>query len=223
MWVISLALGLTGAALAVPVAVLLVECLAALLPEAFRMPPTPDERPFPMTILVPAHNEEGGIASTVRGLLRDLGPEDRLDVIADNCTDGTARVAREAGAEVVEREDPDLRGKGHAIAFGLRHLDHQPPDVVVLVDADCRIEAGSLATLAGLADAHHRPVQAEYLIATPEDSTPLSAVSGLALLVRNRVRPRGLRRLGLPCHLTGSGMAFPLSLIHISEPTRPTT
>ena len=65
----------------------------------------------------------------------------------------------------------------------------------------------------GADPARDRPVQAEYLIATPEDSTPLSAVSGLAVLVRTRVRPRGLRRLGLPCHLTGSGMAFPWAVL----------
>jgi hypothetical protein len=81
------------------------------------------------------------------------------------------------------------------------------------VDADCRLDPGGLGILARLAHAHARPVQAEYLIATPEKSTPVSAVSGLAVLVRNRVRPRGLRRLGLPCHLTGSGMAFPWAVL----------
>jgi cellulose synthase/poly-beta-1,6-N-acetylglucosamine synthase-like glycosyltransferase len=54
-----------------------------------------------------------------------------------------------------------------------------------------------------------RPVQAEYLLALPSKTDARSALSGLAFLVRNLVRPRGLHRLGLPCQLTGTGMAFP--------------
>ena len=86
------------------------------------------------------------------------------------------------------------------------------------MDADCRLSEHGVATLALLADAHQRPVQGEYLIAAPENPTPLSAVSSLAFLVRNRVRPRGLRRLGLPCHLTGSGMAFPWAVLREAPP-----
>jgi cellulose synthase/poly-beta-1,6-N-acetylglucosamine synthase-like glycosyltransferase len=63
-------------------------------------------------------------------------------------------------------------------------------------------------------------VQGEYLLASPPGSSPLSRISELALLVRNRVRPRGLARLGLPCLLTGSGMAFPWSVLHGAPETR---
>ncbi len=219
MWLIELGLGLTATALVVPVGVLLVECLAALLPDSARMPPGDGQRLLSTAVLVPAHNEATGIAGTVRGLRRQLGSSDRLIVIADNCDDATAATARAAGAEVIERVDPDHRGKGHAIAFGLRHLDAGPPDIVALVDADCRLSDGGLQTLARLVGAHGRPVQGEYLIAAADDPTPLSAVSALAILVRNRVRPRGLRRLGLPCHLTGSGMAFPWTVLREAPPT----
>ena len=223
MWIVDVVLGLAAVAVAVPVGVLLVECLAAVLPEA------PDGRPegapspaaVRKVVLVPAHNEAPGISGTVRALRPQLGPSDRLVVIADNCDDGTARAAREAGAEVIERADPDHRGKGHAIAFGLRHLDPDPPDVVVLVDADCRLSENAVPDLAVRAVVHNRPVQGEYLIAAPEHPTPMSAVSALAIVVRNRVRPRGLRRLGLPCQLTGSGMAFPWAVLRESPPTGP--
>jgi len=57
------------------------------------------------------------------------------------------------------------------------------------------------------------PIQGEYLLAAPARSSPLARVSALALVVRNQVRPRGLDRLGFPCLLTGSGMAFPWPLL----------
>jgi cellulose synthase/poly-beta-1,6-N-acetylglucosamine synthase-like glycosyltransferase len=219
VWMIDLGLGLMVAALSVPVGVLLAECLAALLPEPVPVPSRDGQGPVRTAVLIPAHDEGAGIAGTVDQLLPQLDPSDRLVVIADNCTDSTAERARQAGAEVIERIDPNRRGKGHAIAFGLRQLDADPPDVVVLVDADCRLAEGGVRTLVRQAHAHDRPVQGEYLIAAPQNPTPLSVVSALALLVRNRVRPRGLRRLGLPCHLTGSGMAFPWRVLREAPPT----
>ena len=47
----------------------------------------------------------------------------------------------------------------------------------------------------------------------PPQPKPRDAVSALAFMVKNLVRPRGLNRLGLPCLLTGTGMAFPWSVI----------
>jgi cellulose synthase/poly-beta-1,6-N-acetylglucosamine synthase-like glycosyltransferase len=202
-----------------------------------------------IAVLVPAHDEAPQIGATLRALLPPFvaarvstlpsdraGPAaagHRLIVIADNCSDGTAAEARAAGAEgnrdgegevqvqveVIERQDPDRRGKGFAIAFGLRHLEADPPDVVVLIDADCHLAAGSLFDLARLAGASGRPVQAEYLLRAVPDPSPLGAIGALAVLVRNRVRPRGLHRLGLPCHLTGSGMAFPWRVLRDAPET----
>jgi cellulose synthase/poly-beta-1,6-N-acetylglucosamine synthase-like glycosyltransferase len=215
---LEVVLCLGGAALLLPGAILLVEALAALLPEP-RAAGDDDARPPPRTvILVPAHDEEGQIEGTVAALLADLPPRVSILVIADNCNDQTAALATRAGALAIERRDPSRVGKGHAISFALQHLDADPPEVVILVDADCRVSRGGLSILARRAARLGRPVQAEYLIAAPRDASPLVVVGALAILVRNRVRPRGLRWLGLPCHLTGSGMAFPwLVLRHAPE------
>jgi cellulose synthase/poly-beta-1,6-N-acetylglucosamine synthase-like glycosyltransferase len=208
--VLDAALLVLALVLAIPCAVLFLECLAALLPG--RPLRAAGDRPR-AAVVIPAHNEESGIGATVTALRAELGPGDRLLVVADNCSDGTAAVARAAGAEVIERRDPDRRGKGFAIVFALDHLAAAPPVAVILVDADCRISPGGLAQIAALAVAHDRPVQAEYLLGAPERPTPKGVLSALAILVRNRVRPLGLRRLGLPGHLTGSGMAFPWAVI----------
>jgi cellulose synthase/poly-beta-1,6-N-acetylglucosamine synthase-like glycosyltransferase len=218
-WILIVA----AAAVALPGAILLGECLASLLPAADRGRAAAQvliDRGRPrMAILVPAHNEQGGVAATVVGLLPQVASGDRLIVIADNCTDGTAAAAIAAGASVIERRDPERRGKGYAIQFGLEHLDADPPEVVVLVDADCRVSAGGIATIAARAAATGRPVQAEYLLGAPERPTAKGVISALAVLVRNRVRPRGLHRLGLPCHLTGSGMAFPWRVLRDAPET----
>lgn len=158
---------------------------------------------------MPAHNEAEVIAHTLAALTPQLTAQDRLIVVADNCTDHTAQIAREAGAIVLERSDRHRRGKGYALDYGLRSIAAAPPDVVVIVDADCRFERGSVRQLAQTALAQQRPVQAVYLLEQIEQPSLKESVSAFAFKVKNLVRPLGLARLNLPCLLTGTGMAFP--------------
>lgn len=206
------------AALLAPSLVFCVECLLGAL--ARRGGRAAGDGPRPATaVLVPAHDEEEVIEGTLRGLVAEIGEGDRILVVADNCSDRTAEVARRLAVEVVERRDPDRRGKGHALLFGLDHIAKDPPEVVVVVDADCALSPESLEALSRAARDSGRPAQAEYLLTAPERPTPRTAVSALAFLVRNKVRPLGLSTLGLPCHLTGSGMAFPWEVIRAAPPT----
>ena len=200
-----------GSALLVPSGVYFAECLSAVVSKGKPLPVL-GRRPS-LCVMVPAHNEAAGIALTVEGIRRQLVPGDRLLVIADNCSDTTAERARAAGATVLERFHDTERGKGYAISFGLAHLDGDPPEVVVLVDADCTLSDGAIDMLSRLALSEQRPMQAEYLLTAPDSPSPLARISALALIVRNRVRPLGLHLFDLPCHLTGTGMAFPWDLI----------
>jgi len=209
---LAIALVALSGLLAVPCLVLLVECLAARKIEAGGT--SAGVGPVRATVIIPAHDESLGIGGTVASLLPQLSRGDSLVVVADNCTDDTAAVARRAGATVLERTDPVRRGKGHAITFAVDALRADPPDVVVLVDADCRVApADGLARLVRAAASDGRPVQGEYLLGATERPSAHQVVSALAILVRNRVRPRGMYRLGLPCQLTGSGMAFPWPIL----------
>ena len=162
-----------------------------------------------VAVVIPAHNEATEIESTVRGVRKQLGNGDRVLVVADNCTDATAELARVAGAEVVERVDLSRRGKGYALDFGLKYLSLEPPDIVVFVDADSQMSPNLIETLAATSSVTGRPVQAKYLIVPPSASEVDFSVAGFAQIVKNFVRPIGLHNLGLPCQLTGSGMAFP--------------
>ncbi len=193
--------------LMLPFAWLTLEVVAALLPMR-RLAEALDQRPR-MAVLVPAHNEEAGLAATLQGISSHLRSGDRLLVIADNCADLTAEVARTEGAEVVERTDPNHRGKGYALDFGIRHLAADPPHVVVIVDADTEVKAWTIDALAAGVAHYGRPVQGVNLLDPPPGSGPAARISAFAFFFKNYVRPRGMDRLGLPCLLYGTGMAMP--------------
>ncbi|HXU72757.1 MAG TPA: glycosyltransferase family 2 protein [Polyangia bacterium] len=201
-------LGLLALA-ALPTLVFVVEVLAAL-PRARRGAAVVDPS-LRVAVLVPAHDEEAGIAATLATIRPQLREGDRLVVVADNCSDATADVARAAGADVFERSDDVHRGKSFAIASGVTYLAANEPDIVIVVDADCRVEAGAIDALR--AAAVERPAQAAYVMRAPDGAPPSRRLAELMFLVRNVVRPLGLQRLGVPCLLTGAGMAFPWSLI----------
>ena len=166
-----------------------------------------------VAVLIPAHNEASGIEATLRCLQAQLRAGDRVLVVADNCSDDTAALGRQAGAEVIERSDAVDRGKGFALDFGVRHLSARPPSMVLIVDADCLLDAGALDTLAALCSSSARPVQALYEMNAPTGAGLRARVSAFAWRVRNRVRPLGWWVVGAPCQLMGTGMAFPWALL----------
>lgn len=190
--------------------VLLIECIAAL----FEVTSTAHKiQASNVAVLVPAHNEEAVIANTLKSLKSTSFPHDKIVVIADNCTDATAEIARNANVTVIERQDSQKKGKGYALDYGLQFLENNPPEVVVFVDADCLVQRNALTLLTTLAMTTGRPVQASYLMEKPLQPTPRDSISAFAFKVKNLVRSRGMVRMNLPCLLAGTGMAFPWSVI----------
>lgn len=207
--IVDIVLLIVAAVLSVPLGVVTIQCFVALFARrSTRQDLLLGERPS-IVVLIPAHNEASIIARTLVSVRSHLGENDRIVVIADNCSDETAVVARSYGVEVRERREPLHQGKGYAIEYGLRTMASNPPDVVIMLDADCVIERGDLEQLAQTAADTGRPVQSVYLMNPPMDATPRDILSAFAFCIRNLVRPLGLHALGLPCLLTGSGMAFP--------------
>jgi cellulose synthase/poly-beta-1,6-N-acetylglucosamine synthase-like glycosyltransferase len=162
---------------------------------------------------VPAHNEAAGITATLQAILGQLAAGDRILIVADNCSDNTATIAAMEGAEVIERCNPDLRGKGYALDFGVRHLAEEPPEIVVIIDADCHAAPGSIERLVRRCALTQCPVQALYLMHNLPGANLKQRIAEFAWLVKNWVRPLGSQRLGVPCQLMGTGMAFPWALI----------
>lgn len=194
-----------AASAGLPLLMLAVECVVGAAPERkqdYDLPP-------PFAVLIPAHDEARGIAAVVQAVRAQLRPCDQMLVVADNCTDATAALASASGADVVERDDQDRRGKAYALAYGRAALRLRPTAVVIILDADCVPGPGALSRLAAHADRHGAAVQGCYLLGSPPAATPLVRVSTLAFMIKNLVRQRGLQRLGGGALLQGTGMAFP--------------
>ena len=190
------------------VAFLALECL---LGTAGRDGTGVQDDPPAYTVLMPAHDEARGIARAIDAVMAQLRACDSLLVVADNCSDDTAAVARSLGATVIERFDPDFRGKGHALEFGRAYLQGQADnaatgEVVIIVDADCIAMPGALARLAATPD---RVVQGAYLLESRADASAKVRISCFAFMIKNQVRQRALYRLAGVALLQGSGMAFP--------------
>ena len=196
-----------------PLAVLAVEGFCALCarPRSSTNPGTGS--PTRVAVLVPAHNEELGLPKTLADIVAGLRPGDRCVVVADNCQDGTAQAARQFPVEVLERSDQVRRGKGYALQHGIAHLKADPPDAVLVIDADCRVDPASLHILAEATAAWGCPVQGGNILYPPADSSFGNRVSAFAFHFKNHVRPLGLAQFGGPCLLFGTGMAFPWSIL----------
>jgi hypothetical protein len=208
---VSVLLLLMVIALAVPVEMFCLEVVLSLLPKRRRGRALPAEQPT-VAVLIPAHSEEAVLEGTLRTLMKAISPRTRVLVVADNCTDGTAAIARQCGAETIERQDATRRGKGFALDFGIRHLAANPPDAVVFLDADCRVAPDTVRLLGSAAVASQRPVQGLNLCDPDPAGPPLQMISGLAFRFKNLVRAAGLARLADVIHLSGTGMALPWRL-----------
>jgi cellulose synthase/poly-beta-1,6-N-acetylglucosamine synthase-like glycosyltransferase len=209
---VDVILFLIGLVLSLPALTLFAQVLASLR-KSREIEVSKGDR-LPVAVLVPAHNEELSLAKTLSSIIPQLKAADRLVVIADNCSDRTADIARQAGAQVTIRTEPSLRGKGYALEHGLEFLEQtQPPDVVVFVDADCQLENDCIDLLARRCSQSMRPVQAAYLMNPPRPPQKMASMVAFAWKVKDFVRPLGWHRLGLPCQLAGSGMAFPWQVV----------
>lgn len=158
-------------------------------------------------VVVPAHNESAVIESCLASLARLDWPEARfrLVVVAHNCTDTTAPLARAAYATVLERDDSAQRGKGYALQVAFEHSRKRAwADAVVVVDADTQVSPSLLEAFAAQIEAGAGVVQAHYGVRNPDESwrTGLLAIAHSAF---HGVRSRARERLGLSCGLRGNG------------------
>jgi cellulose synthase/poly-beta-1,6-N-acetylglucosamine synthase-like glycosyltransferase len=167
-------------------------------------------------LLIPAHDEAAVIAGALASAAAlDYPPDLRVVyVVADNCGDQTAAIAREAGATVYERRDDHLRAKGYALRWLLERLrdDHRVYDAYVIVDADSRLSPNFLRVMAASLANGERVVQARYRVHN-EDGAWTAGLRAVAFALFNHLRPLGRARFGWSAGLKGNGMCFSRAVI----------
>jgi cellulose synthase/poly-beta-1,6-N-acetylglucosamine synthase-like glycosyltransferase len=147
------------------------------------------------------------ISRCVRSVLGSAGSNATVFVVADNCTDQTAEMARKAGAQVLTRQDSEQRGKGYALRFAFDRLMLRGLEAFLVIDADSVVTSNlvseALARLGAGADA----IQCRYRV-TISTEAARTRLMDLALMAFNVVRPRGRDRLGLSAGLLGNGFGL---------------
>lgn len=199
----------TTVAVAVPVGYLAVLTVAGLPPHRRRHRLAPPETRF--AILVPAHDEEAGIAQTLASFDALDYPAGMFEVhvVADNCTDETAAIVRGSAWAVHERSAPDDPGKGPALNWLYDRLvdGGVPFDAVAVVDADTTLDTRFLTTMDDAVRNGAVAAQGHYSVRGAE-ATPATSFRFAALACRHHLRPLGRSRLGGSCGLYGNGMVF---------------
>jgi 1,2-diacylglycerol 3-beta-glucosyltransferase len=160
-------------------------------------------------IVIPAHNEEGGIAQAVKSCVGLDYPKDkyRIYVVADNCMDRTAQLAEQAGANCLVRTDPANRGKGYALEWAFARIVPLGHDAVLVMDADCTLEADALRVFDRCLGEGAQVLQANDVVSNPNES-PMTYVLAVGNVIENELFYAPKSRLGLAVFLRGTGMVF---------------
>lgn len=164
-----------------------------------------------LLFIVPAHNEELLIRACVRSLVALRYPRERcgIVVIADNCSDRTAEIARSAGARCLERADSTKPGKPHAIAWALEQLSLAQYDAVVIVDADTMVDANFAMQLvrAGGPAIAHVAIQGYFDVSNRTES-PITRMAAVLATATHRFAYALKSSAGINVPLVGNGMAI---------------
>ena len=175
-----------------------------------RPAPAPNAKPGErLLILVPAHNEESLLAECLDALARAASGYDAVEivVVADNCSDRTAEIARERGFRCVERHDASAPGKPPALAWAIEQEASRPYDAVAVVDADTIVAPDFCTALLAAGPWRGRAGQCRQRVRTLT-RTWLTGLSELLIESRYELALPLKARAGLNCPLTGTGMVF---------------
>jgi len=161
----------------------------------------------PLTVLVPAHNEEALIGRCIRSVLASASSGVDVLVVAHNCTDATAVRAEAAGAHVLVLNVPGQTGKGFALTYGFAATLAGPSLGVLVIDADSVIELGLIEKVQRQLMLGTTAMQCRYEISCSQDRRR-AKLTALAFHAFNVIRPRGRARLGLSAGILGNGFAL---------------
>lgn len=160
-------------------------------------------------IIIPAHNEEQNISTTLRSCAGLDYPKDKFQVfvIADNCSDKTAEIARRDGAICFERADDTRKGKGFALEWGFKRILAEGHEALVVLDADCQLDNQSLRLFDHYLKKGEKVLQANYVASNP-DMSAMSYAVAVGNLIENQLFYAPKSKLRLAVFLRGTGMFF---------------
>ena len=163
-----------------------------------------------LAFLIAAHDEEAALPLTLAALRGVIGQDDAIvHVVADNCHDRTAEVARAAGACVHERREIARPGKAAALNSLTAEVlaEDRSSEAFAIIDADARPDPGFLEGLRSALRPEVEVVQAVNLVEAAEEA-PLALVRRLAFHLKCELRPIAFEKLGCSVGLHGNGMCF---------------
>ncbi len=172
-------------------------------------------------MIVAAHNEEVVIGEMVKSLRNLDYPQQAYDifVIADNCTDATAQVARDAGAIVYERFNDKLRGKGHALEWMFDKIydmiDNDGKckyDFISVFDADNLVNKEFLTEMNREINKGYDVVQGSVDSKNPFDTWITTAYS-ISFWMVSRFFQNARYNLNMTCQLSGTGFCVSVPLL----------
>ncbi|MFC4776868.1 glycosyltransferase family 2 protein [Paenibacillus sp. GCM10023252] len=167
-------------------------------------------------VLVAAHNEEKVVGALIENLKNMDYPKELYEifVICDNCTDGTADIARSMGVHASVRNNARLRGKGYAIEWMLKELWGMPRqfDAIVMFDADNLVNTDFLRLMNDDLCAGHQVIQGYLDTKNPDDSW-ITAAYGATYWYCNRLWQLSRTNLKMSNFLGGTGMCFDSALL----------
>lgn len=172
---------------------------------------------FNFAILIPAHNEEALLGHLLESLSGLTYPKElyTVYVVADNCTDATAQLARATGwVHVYERFNNIKRGKGYALQWLLQKLEEDQLiyDAYIILDADAEVVPTFLQSMAKELARGAQALQAQSTVLNASES-PGTALRWAALTLTGHVRSLGRSGLGASSNLFGTGMCLSRTLL----------
>lgn len=174
---------------------------------------TPKNR---FALLIAAHNEEVVVGNLIESMLKLDYPKEMYDVfvIADNCTDNTAKIARQYDVNVCERFVDDKRGKGYALEWMFDKLFKMEKqyDAVAIFDADNLVHKDFLKEIDCKLKNGYKVVQGYIDSKNPNDSW-IAAAYSMAFWTQNRMFQLARANVGLSNQIGGTGFAIEIETL----------
>ena len=167
-----------------------------------------------IAMLIFAHNEASVIGDTIENVVQALGGDDDLIVIADNCTDDTVKIAKDAGAHVYTRASSSSSSKGQALAWFISSYQYflQSFDFLLVLDADSRIAPNYLDIIRENIPEKGEAFQC-FIFPQYDDQSPIGNLAALSYLLDQRISDKIRTVLGWPVRFRGTGMLIPPEIL----------